>query len=420
MTKKSVFTVIVIAVLSLALLFGLNAVTAPLIAANGAASAFEPFFALFPDAENFELMYDGSAEEGSIKAIYQETSGLGFVVNLSTTQGYTGDPIEFTMAVGNDGKIVGVNITAYPETKEMTPEFLSSFNGQDSALPDVALVSGATYSSSAIKNAVSDGLNYLIDGGFIAAGVKTDDQILLELLPSLCTGMSNASGIAQYEETDSTGSYIAKGMKAGNGSAMAYVVTDGDASYLAVCNLSGACRVYDVNGADCTESVNAAILDEVKADASAKLDYKSDNDIKKLTLLAGEGAELTAVPTGTFGTVTGAYSVSVGGSELYGFAVCPYGYSNIPMSFYFIIDGNGAIVSMTASEFILESDYFSSYTLDEPSYKAGFEGLTAESFDGSAALISGATVSSDAARTATNDVFAAFAEITANGGENNG
>jgi len=420
MTKKSVFTVIVIAVLSLALLLGLNIFTAPLIEANGAASAFEPFFELMPEADNFELMYDGSADAGTIKAIYRETSGLGFVVNLSSTQGYTGDPIEFTMAVGNDGRVMGLTVTAYPESKDVGADFLASFNGQDSALPDVALVSGATFSSSAIKNAVSDGLNYLIDGGFIAAGVKTDEQILTELLPTVCTGMANASGIAQFEETDSTGTYIVKGMKALNGSAMAYIVKDGDASYLAVCNLSGVCSVFDVNGADVTESLSAAIVDEAKADASAKLDYKSDNDVKKLTLLAGEGAELTAIPVSTVNTVVGAYTVSVDGATYYGFAAAPYGYSNIPMSFYFIIDENGAIVSMTTSELILESDYFSSYTLDEASYKAGFAGLTADSFDGSAAVISGATISSEASRIAVNDAFAAFAAITANGGENNG
>lgn len=420
MTKKSTFTVIVIAVVSLALLLGLNVVTKPLIEANGASEAFAPFFELMPEAKDFELMYDGvNAPDDSaaptIKAIYKETSDLGFVVNLSTSEGYTKEPIEFTMAVGNDGKVLGLTVTAYPESKDVGEEFLASFGGQDSALSDVALVSGATFSSSAIKNAVSDGLNYLIDGGFIAAGVKGDEQILMELLPTVCSGMANSSGVAQFEETDSTGKYIAKGMKALNSSACAYIIKDGDASFLAIVNLSGDYRVYDVNGCEVKDAVSGDAIAEVVADAAERLSYDNSKDIAKITQLAG-GTEPTAIPVSTFNSVVGAYTI--GGN--YAFAVAPYGYSNIPMSFYFIIDQNGAIVSMTAAELILESDYFSSYTLDEGSYKAGFNGLTADSFDGSAALISGATLSSDAAKTATNDAFAAFAAITANGGENNG
>ena len=51
------------------------------------------------------------------------------------------------------------------------------------------------------------------------------------------------------------------------------------------------------------------------------------------------------------------------------------------------------------------------------SYKAGFVGVTGDSFTGDEALISGATVSSDAVRVATEDAFAAFAAVNENGGE---
>ena len=151
-----------------------------------------------------------------IQAIYKETSELGFVINLSTTEGYTKEPIDFTVAVGNDGKVAGMTVTAYPDTKEVGDDFIASFTGQDSALADVALVSGATFSSSAIKNAVSDGLNYLIDGGFIAAGVKGDDQVLMELLPTVCSGMANSSGVAQFEEAAGASGNIVSAMRALN------------------------------------------------------------------------------------------------------------------------------------------------------------------------------------------------------------
>ena len=56
-------------------------------------------------------------------------------------------------------------------------------------------------------------------------------------------------------------------------------------------------------------------------------------------------------------------------------------------------------------------DYFNAYTLDEPSYKEGFTGLTADSYTGEQAIIAGATMSTDGVATATSDVFAAFAAI---------
>jgi hypothetical protein len=78
------------------------------------------------------------------------------------------------------------------------------------------------------------------------------------------------------------------------------------------------------------------------------------------------------------------------------------------MGVYYVLDEQGAIVKMTADELIFDAEYFHGYTLDEPTYKAGFAGLTSGSFTGDQALISGATLTSNAMKTATKDVFAAF------------
>ena len=77
-----------------------------------------------------------------------------------------------------------------------------------------------------------------------------------------------------------------------------------------------------------------------------------------------------------------------------------------------VLDENGAIVKMTCDELILYAEYFTTYTLDEPSYKEGFVGLTTDSYTGEQAFISGATMSSDAVDIATKDAFAAFAAIS--------
>ena len=133
-------------------------------------------------------------------------------------------------------------------------------------------------------------------------------------------------------------------------------------------------------------------------------------------------SELKDVPElpldGVFSTVTGAFRIQDGGAQYYGFAARSYGYSNEVMTVYYILDANGAIVRMQADELIFYAEYFSDYTLDESQYKAGFAGLTGDTFTGEQALISGATASSNAVAAATKDTFAAYQIIQANGGEN--
>ncbi len=65
---------------------------------------------------------------------------------------------------------------------------------------------------------------------------------------------------------------------------------------------------------------------------------------------------------GVYNTVTAAYTVTENGETLYAFVSRPYGYSNIPMAVYYVLNADGEIVMMNAKEFILEKDYFSNYT----------------------------------------------------------
>jgi hypothetical protein len=72
---------------------------------------------------------------------------------------------------------------------------------------------------------------------------------------------------------------------------------------------------------------------------------------------------------------------------------------------------------MTANKLIQEEEYFTNFAgMDAEAYRAGFTGLTGDSFSGDEALIATATVSSNAVKLATEDVFAAFAALKENGG----
>lgn len=422
--SKSVLALVAIVLVAVLLLTGLNFITAPLIAENGSAAAFAPLYAVMPDAAGFDQLYD-AADPGSsalanipasVQSIYGETGGMGYVLRLSTSEGYTKQPIEFTLAIDAEGKISGVELTAYPETKDMGKEtYPQTYLGQDSTLANVSLVAGVTYSSSAFKNAVADSFAALIDNGLIGAGVKGDEQILVEMLAEVYPGIVSPTGTPQYEEqeiAEGQYSYITKSLKALNDSGFALIMKNGDATYMAVCNAFGSVKIVDVDGNEVSDDAMAA---EAKAYAEANIVSHSDGDLNKVKLLVPDASDVTPISLdGVYNSVTCAYKAEGVG---YVFVSRSYGYSNEPMVIYYVIDDNGAIVTMTADELILFKEYFTSYQLDESSYKAGFTGLTGDSFTGDEALISGATVSSDAIRVATEDAFTAFAAVNENGGE---
>ena len=187
---------------------------------------------------------------------------------------------------------------------------------------------------------------------------------------------------------------------------------DGENAYLGVADFVGGVLIFDLEGNLVEDS---ALLSAVAELAAPVNDDLHEAQQKALARLLPEGAELQPMQlTGLANSVTGAYSVDTGDGVLYAFVARPYGYANEVMELYYVLDENGAIVAMRAKELILHSEYFTSYTLDESSYRDNFLGLTADEYAGEEALITGATMSSDAVDTATRDVFEAFRLATAN------
>lgn len=395
-----------------AMLIGINVVTGPIIESNGASAAFAPLFAVMPDAENFEEVTATLSDvPASVIAVYKETSGKGYVVRAKASSQYSKDPMEMTFGVGADGKICGMQLDVYTESKDFGAAFPGTFVGQDSTLAGVQVVAGCTYSSVAFKDAVAEGFAALIANELVGAGQKSDEQILMELLPGAHSGMVNESGVAQIEELTATGTYIVKAMKAKNNTGFAYLVKENDAMMLAVVNATGVVKLLDVEGKDVTAD-HAAVVTEVVNHTMANIVKNEAKDLLRMKALLAD-AEITAIELpGVFNSVSSAYKLTKNGETYYGLVSRSFGYNNNAMGVYYVLDAQGAIVKMTADTLIFDAEYFHGYTLDEPSYKGGFVGLTSGTFTGDQALISGATITSNAVKTATADIFAAFDILT--------
>ena len=403
-------------------MYGINFLTGPIIEANNAGAVFAPLLAVMPEGAAFDgeaLIYDSANAAASaltnvpasIAAVYKEANGLGYAIKVTAESNYSTAPMEITLGVSADGKICGVQIDSYNDTasfdfRSKDPSYLASYVGKDSALSDIGTVSGSTYSSTAFKNAISEAMGTLIANNMIAEGVKSDAQILTELIATV------APGYTKTEEVAVSGN-IQKALKATNDTGFAYVMTEGEASYLAVVNAMGVCKIYNVEGADVTAD-HAAIADEAKAHASANQTSYTDALTKKVEKMMEGAAEITALELDTYNTVVAAVSFKVEDATYYGFYSRSIGFHQ--MDVFFVIDENGAIAKMDATQFIFDEEYFGSFAgMNKTEYKAGFVGLTGETFNGDAAMIATATMTSNAMKESTTDAFAAFDSIK--GGE---
>ena len=149
----------------------------------------EAFRAVFPEASSFSDGEDtGSADtvlasagvtgvdiDSAVKACDASGSTLGYVINVTTHEGYGGD-ISISMGVDNDGMVKGIEILSISETaglgmKAKESRFKDQFKDKKvtqfsytktGAASDFEIdaLSGATITTKAVVNAVNAGLAY--------------------------------------------------------------------------------------------------------------------------------------------------------------------------------------------------------------------------------------------------------------------
>ena len=377
------------------LLSVVNMVTVPIIEARRNASANEALLVVMPDGAGFEeLDISTLGLSASVTNAYKETSGKGYVFRV-TANGYKPGMVVMC-GIDSEGKIVGSKCLETQDTFGKEPLLDNSYNGQTIADFTPNMLTGATMTSSGYRDAINTALQAFV----LASGGKLDPSIELEgMISTVAPAFNNPSAV------DASGN-IKKALKATNDTGFAYIMTEGENSYLAVVNAMGVCKIYDVEGADVT-ATHTALADEATAHASAnQKDYSADLKTKIEKMMAG-ATDVQPIALDTFNTVVSAVSFTVEDATYYGFYARSIGFHQ--MDVYVVIDENGAIAKIDAKQFIFEEEYFMAFGgMNVSEYKEGFVGLTGDTWTGDAAVIATATMTSNAMKEATADAFASF------------
>ena len=162
MKKDNLKSIIVLSCICLvvAVLMGaVNYITSPVISDNEEKKVQDSLKSVMPDATGFTQLEElPENAPKTVKAVYRDKEETGFAVSVATESSYSSNPMTFTVALDNDGKIIAVTLTGYSETKDFGKEtYPQTYVGADaSSVEGVDLCSGVTYSSTAFKEAMKD------------------------------------------------------------------------------------------------------------------------------------------------------------------------------------------------------------------------------------------------------------------------
>ena len=308
------------------------------------------------------------------------------------------------VGIDSDGKIVAVKDIKTSDTYGLEGELNKVYIGDTlDTLKFINITSGATSKSS---KGYYDAVNAALQAAAVAAGAKIDPVIVLDSkIKELAPGFVNPKEI-----TVPTGSDFVKAYKASNDAGFAYIYSDGENGYLVLVNSTGGCTVYDVDGNDVT-TAQAALATQAMTHASAnQKSYESKLTTKINAFFAG-ASNITAVELDTFGTIVSALTFKHEGADYYAFYSRSMGFDLMGVTI--IIDSNGAIAKLSVDELFIEEEWFDDCPdIEKGDYESRFDGLTNDTWTGDQAIISSATMTSNAVKTSTNDAFEAFELLT--------
>ncbi len=214
---KNIAVLVSVCIVITLLLSLTNYITAPIIEKNQAASANAALFEIMPDATNFESADISSYTlPATVTEVYKETSGAGFVVKLLTA-GYGTDMV-IMCGVTTDGVVTGAKCISSNETLGKEKTYGDGFAGKSSeGVEAVEIITGATKTTEAYKNAVKDALNTAIIMGGGSVDIRTEEEILADnLSAALPTGegfakmfiAESVDGVDAIYETENEAGYV--------------------------------------------------------------------------------------------------------------------------------------------------------------------------------------------------------------------
>lgn len=266
-TNISVF-VCICAVIAI-LLAGTNYVTAPIIEKNQAASANAALLEVMPEGTGFEAV-DISAYTlpATVSEVYTEAVGKGIVAKI-VTSGYGSDMV-IMCGVNSDGIVTGAVCLSSNETLGKEKTYGEGFRDKDAAGVDaVDIISGATKTTEAYKNAVKDAINtgIIIGGGSV--DIRSEEEILADNLKAALPAGDTFTKVFLVEDiTCADAIYTAD-----NGSGYVFVVgeqfigTDADGNVIT----EGAANAAEITAA--VAALNATVLEDVDYSAFEELTY---------------------------------------------------------------------------------------------------------------------------------------------------
>ncbi len=408
---KSVVVLTAICLVVAVLLAYTNSITAPIIEANKAAKASGSLLEVMPEATGFENITETLANlPATVKEVHKETSGLGHVMILGTTTQFSSDEMGITVAIGADGKISNVLLTGYYESKDFGADYPATYIGQDSALGGVDIVAGTTFSSTAFKDAITDAFNVLIENNLVAAGQKSEEQLIAETMPLALPGCVNGLGNPVTVPVEGFAAPITQAFKAKNDAGFLYVVSTDAGSVVVGVNAFGVAKAFDLEGNDVTATATDAVAAAVAANPAISVTNLEAN-VTTVSNFFEEGAVITAVEgLATESDVVAAFTVTFGEETQYAVITKPLGYNDEAMKMMVIFNANGEVVAYkTLSEMIIHGEYYAEHQLtDESAYRAQFIGLTEATYSDDTTLVAGATMTANAVASNFRSAFEAF------------
>ncbi len=376
---KSVGALTVICGVVAVLLALTNYITAPVIEKNASAAADEALLVVMPDGEEFAAV-DISAYElpATVTEAFTEKNG-GVVVKLATA-GYGPDMV-IMVGVDGSGTVTGATCLSSNETLGYEKTYGESTVGATADTIDaVDVISGATKTTAAYKDAVKDALNSAIILGGGSVDIRDEAQILADNLTAALP-----AGAGEFEKM-----FIAESL------------TDVSAVYKAV-NGAGYVFVSGENfiGTDAQGNVVSQADDALKAATEANAQLVINSEITEIDI---SGYDMPSQIDKAYTTATGNYvfdlkasGFGINGDEYY----YPSG-EHIRIKVSLTADGTIIYCETTYQS---ESDGIGSACADE-SFYSQFNGKTADNY-GEIDAIAGATITTNGYKTAVSKVFEA-------------